>query len=164
MPLEDNEIRLTHLDAKGQASMVDVSDKPNTVRQAIACGTICIGQKAWDLLNENPKGDVLATARIAGIQGAKKTSGLIPLCHPLPLSKAAVDFELDEKTCSITAKCLVKTTGPTGVEMEALSGAGIALLTIYDMCKAAGKEMVISDLHLLSKSGGKSGDFTWKES
>ena len=109
------------------------------------------------------KGDVLGVARIAGIMGVKKTSELIPLCHPLMINKVNIDFEIDRKNCLIYAYCTVKCNGKTGVEMEALTGVNICLLTIYDMCKAVSKDMEIKNVHLVSKSGGKSGDFVWKE-
>ena len=109
------------------------------------------------------KGDVLGVARVAGIMGVKRTSELIPMCHPLPIQKCSVDYELDETNGIIRAFCTVKTEGKTGVEMEALTGVQVTLLTIYDMCKAVDKAMVITDVHLLSKAGGKSGDFVWKQ-
>ena len=153
--------KLTHINEKGEAIMVDVSGKAVTAREAKAEGTIVLGSEILHMLRDGsmPKGDVLAAARIAGIMACKKTSDLIPLCHPLPIAKASVDFEIQEETCSVKAVCTVKTEGKTGVEMEALTGVSMALLTIYDMCKAVSKEMVISDVHLVKKSGGKSGDF-----
>ena len=156
-------MELTHLDKNGNAIMVDVSEKEVTHRTAIACGKILVNQEILASIKENTnkKGDVLAVARIAGIMAAKRTSELIPLCHLLMLTKCTVDFTIDEEECYIEARCTVKTDGKTGVEMEALTGVQIALLTIYDMCKAIDKKMVIADVHLLSKSGGKSGEFTW---
>ena len=161
--------KLTHINENGEAVMVDVSGKAVTVREAQAQGTVFVGPAILDLLQRgeiakggvlsSPKGDVLAAARIAGIMACKKTSDLIPLCHPLPITKASVDFEILPDLQAIRAVCTVKTEGKTGVEMEALTGVSAALLTVYDMCKAVSKEMVISDVHLVRKSGGKSGDF-----
>ncbi len=156
-------MELTHLDKNGNAVMVDVSEKEVTHRTAIACGKILVSQEILASIKENTnkKGDVLAVARVAGIMAAKRTSELIPLCHLLMLTKCTVDFTINEEENYIEASCTVKTDGKTGVEMEALTGVQIALLTIYDMCKAIDKKMVITDVHLLSKSGGKSGEFTW---
>ena len=150
---------LTHFDAHGQAHMVDVSAKPNTLRVAVAEGRIRMAPETLALVREGRagKGDVLGVARIAAIQGAKRTSDLIPLCHPLPLSKVAVDFELDEAASAVRCQVTVQTLGPTGVEMEALTAVQVGLLTIYDMCKAAEKGMRITDVRLLEKLGGKSG-------
>ena len=195
---------LTHFDKAGNAVMVDVSNKPVTTRQAIATGKIYVCQEIFERIERRliAKGDVLGVARLAGIMATKRTSELIPLCHPLPLTKCEVDFALcranatlgtvkkqgrtsesafssedDQKSTSdneniftpkkrnsfyIEATCLVKTDGKTGVEMEALTGVQIALLTIYDMCKAIDKGMLITDVHLMSKSGGRSGDFRWE--
>jgi cyclic pyranopterin monophosphate synthase len=152
---------LTHFDSSGQAHMVNVGDKPNTHRVAVATGTISMLPATFDLVEagNHKKGDVLGIARIAGIQASKKTSELIPLCHPLALSHVSLQFELDRKTSSIRCQVQAETTGPTGVEMEALTAVQVALLTIYDMCKAVDRGMVISDVKLLEKSGGKSG--TW---
>jgi cyclic pyranopterin phosphate synthase len=152
----------THLNSHGEARMVDVSEKKDTVREAIAEGRITMSQECFQKIQEYKmqKGDVLGTARIAGIMGAKKTSELIPLCHILNLTKAEIDFEMEEDTCSIRALCTVRTVGKTGVEMEALTGVSTALLTIYDMCKAVDRSMEIGSVRLLRKSGGKSGDFT----
>jgi len=153
----------THLDKEGNAIMVDVSDKEITSRTAIACGKILVNEEIIASIkdNTNKKGDVLAVARVAGIMAAKKTSELIPLCHLLMLTKCTIDFEIKEAERAIIATCTVKTDGKTGVEMEALTGVQIALLTIYDMCKAIDKRMVFSDIHLVEKTGGKSGDFTF---
>ena len=153
--------KLTHINENGEAVMVDVSGKAVTVREAQAQGTIRVGAEILSLLQrgEIAKGDVLAAARIAGIMACKKTSDIIPLCHPLPITKASVDFEILPDQQAVRAVCTVKTEGKTGVEMEALTGVSAALLTVYDMCKAVSKEMVISDVHLVRKSGGKSGDF-----
>jgi len=152
---------LTHFDSSGQAHMVNVGDKPNTHRIAIATGSISMLPATFDLVEagNHKKGDVLGIARIAGIQASKKTSELIPLCHPLALSHVSLQFELDRKTSSIRCQVQAETTGPTGVEMEALTAVQVALLTIYDMCKAVDRGMVMGDVKLLEKSGGKSG--TW---
>ena len=151
--------KLTHIDGDGAAHMVDVSGKNDKVREAHAEGRIAMKLELLEAIKANSmkKGDVLATARIAGIMAAKKTSDLIPLCHPLALSKVAVDFTfLDD---GIKVSSMARLTGKTGVEMEALTACSVALLTIYDMSKAMQKDMVISDIRLLSKSGGKSGDW-----
>lgn len=156
----------THFDKAGSAIMVDVTDKPVTERIARACGKIYVTQEILGKVKEGTmsKGDVLGVARIAGIMAAKRTSELIPLCHMLPLTSCKIDFELHaEQECSIEVFCTVKTNAKTGVEMEALTGTQIALLTIYDMCKAISKSMVISDIHLIEKSGGKSGAFRFGE-
>lgn len=151
--------QLTHLDSRGAAHMVDISNKSVTTREAVAGARVSMQLKVLDLLEQASakKGDVLATARIAGIMAAKKTSELIPLCHPLALSKVAVEFELDHEqgVIFIQARCVVE--GKTGVEMEALTAASVAALTIYDMCKAVDPTMVIDDIKLLEKIGGKSG-------
>ncbi len=151
--------QLTHLDDAGNAAMVDISAKEATIREAVAEGYIAMSAEALLAVKQGAvkKGDVLATARIAGIMAAKKTSDLIPLCHPLALSKVAVDFAFEQDGIRVTA--LARLTGQTGVEMEAMTAASIALLTIYDMAKALDKLMVISNVRLLSKSGGKSGDW-----
>jgi cyclic pyranopterin phosphate synthase len=151
--------KLTHIDEQGAAHMVDVSDKAETARIAVAEASIDLGEKIMSALLDNriPKGDVLATARIAGIQAAKKCSELIPLCHPLPVTSVSIDIRTDEAETGLVICATCKTTGKTGVEMEALTAAGIAALTVYDMCKAIDKGMVISQLRLLEKSGGKSG-------
>lgn len=152
--------KLTHIDGDGAAHMVDVGGKADTVREARAQGTITMAPETLEAIKTNAmkKGDVLATARIAGIMAAKKTSDLIPLCHPLALSKVAVEFEFLDQ--AVRVKTMAKLTGKTGVEMEALTACSIALMTIYDMSKAMQKDMIISDIKLLSKSGGKSGDWT----
>lgn len=156
---QDN--KLTHLDAEGKANMVDVSDKQVTARSAVAMATISMKPETLDLILNNglEKGDVLAVARIAGIQAAKRCSDLIPLCHPLALTSIKVSFEpiTSDSTIKILASC--KLSGKTGVEMEALTAASISALTIYDMCKAVDKGMTISAIKLLEKSGGKSGDY-----
>jgi cyclic pyranopterin monophosphate synthase len=150
---------LTHLGADGAAHMVDVSAKADTAREAVAEGRITMCAEALDAVRAGniKKGDVLGTARIAGIMAAKKTSELIPLCHPLMLSKITIAFEFEDH--GIRAEARVRLNGPTGVEMEALTAVSVALLTLYDMAKAIDKSMVISDIRLLSKTGGKSGDW-----
>ena len=155
---------LNHFDSKGNAIMVDVTEKNVTQRQAIARGKIFVNKETYDriLQGNMAKGDVLSVARVAGIMATKKTSELIPMCHPLMLTKSQIDFEFNEEAKSITAISLVKLAGHTGVEMEALTGVNVALLTIYDMCKAIDKNMVISDIHLVEKTGGKSGKFTFE--
>jgi cyclic pyranopterin phosphate synthase len=156
--------KFTHFDQNGNAIMVDVSKKQETSRQAVAVGYIRVNQEIMTAIKDGTgkKGDVLNVARIAGIMATKKTSELIPMCHLLMITKSTIDFELSDEHVKVI--CTVKTTGKTGVEMEALTGVQIALLTIYDMCKAIDKAMVIEQVHLLSKNGGKSGDFIWKES
>lgn len=151
---------LTHLDETGAARMVDVAGKPITAREAVATGRITMSGEAAAAIRAGSvqKGDVLATARIAGIMAAKKTAELIPLCHPLPLTRVAVDLAPDETGVTVTATAA--TEGKTGVEMEALTAASVALLTLYDMAKALDKAMVIGDVRLLSKTGGKSGDWS----
>ena len=141
--------------------MVDVSAKPDTERIAVAVGSVAMRPETLRLIADNAfnKGDVLAVARIAGIQGAKQTSTLIPLCHPLPLSRIAVDFDLDEDMNAVNITAEAKTTGKTGVEMEALTAVSVAALTIYDMCKAVDRGMRIEGVRLTRKSGGQSGDF-----
>ena len=157
--------KLTHFDKGGQATMVDVTDKSPTRRTAIAKGRIRLSPDAMRAVLEGTagKGDVLGVARIAGIMGAKRTGELIPLCHPLGLDKCAIDFHAYEEACEIEATCTASLTGKTGVEMEALTGVSVALLTIYDMCKAIDKHMVMSEIHLVEKTGGKSGCFRYDE-
>ena len=152
--------RLTHLDDTGAARMVDVGAKPETAREATATGRITLSRQALALVRDATanKGDVLATARIAGIMAAKRTAELIPLCHPLPLTRVAIDLATDDTGVQVTATCA--TTGPTGVEMEALTAATVALLTVYDMVKAVDKTMTIQDVRVTAKSGGTSGDWT----
>lgn len=153
--------KLTHFDEKGQAIMVDVTGKRETARTAVAKGRIRVSADTMRAILEGTaaKGDVLGVARVAGIMAVKRTSDLIPMCHPLPIGKCAVDFRIDEERCEIEAVCTAKLTGQTGVEMEALTGVSVALLTIYDMCKAIDKRMEITGIHLAKKTGGKSGDF-----
>lgn len=157
---------LTHLDRQGNAIMVDVGHKENTERMARAIGTIQMNADAFSAIIENrvPKGDVFATARIAGIMATKKTSELIPLCHPLLLTSVSVSFESDADKNEIRCECVVRLCGKTGAEMEALTGVTTALLTVYDMCKALDKSMTIKDVCLLEKAGGKSGHYVKKES
>jgi cyclic pyranopterin phosphate synthase len=152
--------KLTHLNRSGEAHMVDVSAKADTARAAIAQSQVELTPAIVAAITDDnlPKGDLYATARIAGIQAAKKCSDLIPLCHPLPLSKITVDIELQDNCLMITALC--KTTGKTGVEMEALTAASVAALTVYDMCKGLDKGMIIRETKLLEKTGGKSGDWS----
>ena len=152
--------RLTHIDETGRARMVDVSDKPATAREAVAEGFVRMSAEtlALAISGEGRKGDVRAVAEIAGVMAAKQTSFLIPMCHPLALSKVEVRVEAVDGGLAVTAR--VKTTGPTGVEMEALTAVSVACLTLYDMLKAAQKDMVIEAVRLVSKTGGKSGDFT----
>ena len=153
--------QLTHFDAQGQAHMVDVADKAHTKRIGVAHGVIRMLPATFALVQSGTakKGDVLGIARIAGIQAAKKTSDLIPLCHPLALTRVAVEFALQEDAHSIACTATVETVGQTGVEMEALTAVQVALLTIYDMCKAVDRGMTINDVRLLEKHGGKSGSF-----
>lgn len=150
---------LTHFDEQGQAWMVDVGGKTETDRTAVAHGFIRVSREVYEAIRQGTakKGDVLGVARVAGIMGAKKTSELIPLCHILLLTGCSVEFVMHEEELAVEAVCTVKTHGKTGVEMEALTGVQVALLTIYDMCKAIDKGMVITDVCLLRKEGGKSG-------
>ena len=150
---------LTHLDDQGKAQMVDVSDKADSIRVAVAKSVVSLNQETFQLLLDDalPKGDVFATARIAGIQAAKKCSELIPLCHPLMLSSVKVEFEPNHENHQIVIHATCKLTGQTGVEMEALTAASVAALTIYDMCKAMDKGIVIGPTQLIEKQGGKSG-------
>lgn len=152
---------LTHTDPQGRASMVDVSDKDPSVREARASAFVRMQPATLALIRENglKKGDVLAVARVAGIQAAKKTADLIPLCHPLALSKVGVEFEFQDEPPGVWIESYCKMTGQTGVEMEALTAASVAALTIYDMCKATDMGMVVEDLCLLEKSGGRRGHF-----
>ncbi|MDP3412673.1 MAG: cyclic pyranopterin monophosphate synthase MoaC [Polaromonas sp.] len=153
---------LTHFDGQGQAHMVDVAAKPATHRVAVAQGRIVMNAATLAIILEGTakKGDVLGIARIAGIMAAKKTSELIPLCHPLALTHVALEFTSDVANASIRCLATVETVGPTGVEMEALTAVQVALLTIYDMCKAVDRSMTMTDIQLLEKRGGKSGSFT----
>jgi cyclic pyranopterin phosphate synthase len=156
---------LTHLDKQGRADMVDVGDKPETDRIAVAEGAVYVQPDTLRLIKEGnmKKGDVLTVARIAGIMGAKKTAELIPLCHPIAMTKIGVDVWLDEAANAVRIKATVRTFGKTGVEMEALTAVNIAALTIYDMAKAVDRTMRISDIRLLEKHGGIHGDFVAEE-
>ena len=152
---------LTHLSAQGGVRMVDVATKPDTPRTAVAAGRVLLGEEVFRLVEERRirKGDVLTVAQIAGIMGAKQTSKLIPLCHDVHVKGVEVELELNEEAFAIDVRAYVKTFGPTGVEMEALTAVSVAALTIYDMCKSAAKGLRITDLHLLAKTGGQSGDY-----
>ncbi len=154
--------KLTHFDESGQAHMVDVGQKAHTHRIATATGSIQMQKNTFDMVvaGTHKKGDVIGIARIAAIQATKKSPDLIPLCHPIALTRVAVEFVTDEKTSSVHCTVTTETVGQTGVEIEALTGVQIGLLTIYDMCKAIDRGMVIKEVKLLEKSGGKSG--TWK--
>jgi cyclic pyranopterin phosphate synthase len=151
--------KLSHINKKGEARMVDVSDKAVTARSAIAEGFVAMAPETLALLESAPKGDVLAVARIAGIMAAKRTHELIPLCHPLSLAKVAVDLQPSAAPPGVRVTAEVKTSGPTGVEMEALTAVSVACLTLYDMLKAADRAMSFEGIRLLEKSGGRSGDF-----
>ena len=153
---------LTHFDAQGQAHMVDVAAKPESLRQALATGSIHMRPETLALIRQGQarKGDVIGIARIAAIQAAKRTAELIPLCHPLPLTRVAVAFTLDVPASAVHISVQAETVGRTGVEMEALTAVQVGLLTIYDMCKAADRGMVIGGVRLLEKRGGKSGHWT----
>jgi cyclic pyranopterin phosphate synthase len=153
--------KLTHLDKQGRAKMVDVTDKPSSMREAVARGYVHMKPETLKLIQDKKvsKGDVLCVSRIAGITAAKKTSELIPLCHQLNITSINIDFSLDTEKNKIDIESRVKISGQTGVEMEALTAVSVAALTIYDMCKAVDKEMVISDIMLMEKSGGRSGVF-----
>lgn len=157
---------LTHIDANGNAVMVDVSGKTPTHRTAVAAGRISMSEACFAAVRDGTakKGDVLAVAQVAGILAAKRTADLIPLCHVLNLTKSAVVFRLLPESSQVEAVCTVSCEGTTGVEMEALTGVSVALLTIYDMCKAIDKRMVIESVHLVEKHGGKSGDFRFDDS
>ena len=152
--------RLTHLDEQGRASMVDVGDKAVTSREAVARGHVSIQPETARLIREGllKKGDVLTVAQVAGIMGSKKTSELIPLCHPLPIDKVDVDLELDEERSRINIVATARTTARTGVEMEAMTAVSVAALTLYDMCKAVDRGIRIEGIRLVRKSGGRSGD------
>ncbi|KAA0216544.1 MAG: cyclic pyranopterin monophosphate synthase MoaC [Lautropia sp.] len=152
---------LTHFDAAGNARMVDVADKTVTHRVAVARGTIRMLPATLALVREGTakKGDVIGVARIAAIQGAKRTADLVPLCHPLPITRVAVDFDVDEAASAVHCTATVECDGKTGVEMEALTAVQIGLLTVYDMCKAVDRGMVIGNVRLLEKHGGKSGSY-----
>ena len=152
---------LSHVDAHGKAHMVDVGDKPDTVREARARGAVVMQSSTLELIQRNAvqKGDVLAVAKIAGIMAAKRTSELIPLCHPLPLASIDLTFHFNAKEARIDIESMARVTGKTGVEMEALTAVAAAALTVYDMCKAVDREMRITDIRLIEKRGGRSGVF-----
>lgn len=158
-------MKLSHINEKGDARMVSIDEKAETKRVAIAKGKIYMSKTLLELIADDkvPKGDVLSVGRIAGIMGAKSTSALIPMCHPLLIEGSSVDFVMEKEKGYIEGTCQVKVSGKTGVEMEALTGVTIALLAIYDMCKAVDKSMVIDDVRLLKKTGGKSGTYEREE-
>ena len=155
----------THFNENGRARMVDVTDKSETQRTAIAAGRVLVNRETFELIKTGgmKKGDVLTTAQIGGIMGAKRTSDIIPMCHPIFISGIDIDFEMDEEACAVNITATARCTGVTGVEMEALTAVSVAALTVYDMCKAVQKDMVISDIRLLKKTGGKSGTFIREE-
>jgi len=157
-------VTLSHVDREGRARMVDVGGKPATLRQAVAEGTIVMTPEAYEVVlrNAGPKGDVLSTAELAGTMGAKRAADLIPLCHPLPLEHVEVRALLEESLPGVRVRATARTTGKTGVEMEALTGVAVALLTVYDMVKSIGHDLSIGNIQLIEKSGGRSG--TWKRS
>lgn len=154
----------THFNSNGEAIMVDVSHKEVTHREAVASGKIKVNDNIIEQIKKgtNKKGDVLAIARVSGIMASKKTAELIPLCHPISITKVTIDFDIDEENSEIYTKATVATDSKTGVEMEALTAVNVSLLTIYDMCKAVDKHMVISDIRLEHKIGGKSGEFNFE--
>lgn len=156
---------LNHFDEKGKARMVDVSHKSDTLREAIAKGMIRMQASTLNIIREGKmeKGDVLGVARVAAVMASKKTSDVIPMCHPLFITGCDIEFTLDDKENAVIIEAKVRTTGKTGVEMEALTAVSIATLTIYDMCKAVDKGMIIEGIHLVKKSGGKSGEWCFKE-
>ena len=153
----------THFNEDGRATMVDVGGKNVTERVAVAVGRILVNEECYNMIKTggHKKGDVLGTAQIAGIMAAKKTPDIIPMCHPIMITGANIRFNLNDEDLAVEIEATVKCSGVTGVEMEALTAASAAALTIYDMCKAVQKDMVIDQIHLVSKSGGKSGDFVW---
>ncbi|MBT8401785.1 MAG: cyclic pyranopterin monophosphate synthase MoaC [Rhodothermia bacterium] len=156
---------LSHVDPKGGVHMVDVSEKPSSIRTAVATGSVRVGSEAFRLVQEGEvrKGDVLGISQVAGIMGAKQTSKLIPLCHDVSLKGIDVEFNLNEPESSIEIRAYAKSVGPTGVEMEALTAVSIAALTVYDMLKSVSKDIEISGIHLLAKTGGQSGDYLKSE-
>ena len=158
--------KLTHINEEGYAKMVDVSEKEESIREAIAKGAIYMKRETIRAIIDGKikKGDVLSVAQVGGIMGAKSTSDIIPMCHNINIYGADLDFKVDGDNCKIDITATVRTVGATGVEMEALTAVSIAALTIYDMCKAIDKEMIISDIHLVKKTGGKSGDFQFNRS
>ena len=154
-------MELTHFDESGNARMVDITQKDETERKALAAGKIKVSKEVFDAVSQGSaaKGDVLTVATTAGIAGAKKTWEMIPMCHIVPLTGCAIEWELDKNNLEIRCRCTVRCTGKTGVEMEALTGVSTALLTVYDMCKALDRDMEIDEIRLIEKSGGKSGHF-----
>lgn len=152
---------LSHVDERGRARMVDISPKATSARTAVAAGRVILGEEAFLRVQENriAKGDVLTVAQIAGVMGAKQTSRLLPLCHDVLLQNVELSFELDDATSAVEVRAIAKTEGPTGVEMEALTAVSVAALTIYDMCKSVSKEIAVTDVRLLAKTGGQSGDY-----
>ncbi|HPL62714.1 MAG TPA: cyclic pyranopterin monophosphate synthase MoaC [Syntrophales bacterium] len=158
-------MKLTHLDRKGKARMVDITGKASTVREALAVGTVRVNPDVIRMIEESrlPKGDVFATARIAGIMAAKKTAGIIPLCHPLALTDVDVELKSDIGRGEILIRATARTVGRTGVEMEAMTAVSVAALTVYDMCKSADRGIVLTEIKLVKKKGGKSGTFVRKE-
>ena len=151
----------THFGQDGRAKMVDVGEKPVNVRTAVAAGRVLVNRETFEKIRNGgmKKGDVLSVAQVAGIMGAKRTPDIIPMCHPIPIGGIDMDLSLDEERCSVEIRAEVRCDGKTGVEMEALTAVSVAALTVYDMCKAVQKDMVISDVRLLSKTGGVHGDF-----
>jgi len=156
---------LTHFNKEGHAKMVDVSDKQSTNRSAVATGTVFVSKETFEHITkgESKKGDVLAVAQVAGIMATKRTSELIPMCHPINITGVDISFTLDDKNKAITITATVRSKGETGVEMEALTAVSITALTIYDMCKAVQKDIKIGNIHLIKKTGGKSGDYMKSE-
>lgn len=152
---------LSHVDDQGHARMVDISHKASTPRTAVAAGRVLVGEEALRLIRENEirKGDVLTVSNVAGVLGAKQTSRLLPLCHDVVLQNVEIEFELDDEAGAVEVRAIVKTEGPTGVEMEALTAVSVAALTVYDMCKSVTKDISITDVRLLAKTGGRSGDY-----
>lgn len=155
----------SHFNEDGRAKMVDVGEKNITVRTAVAAGRVLVNKETFDLIKTGglKKGDVLGTAQIAGIMGAKRTPDVIPMCHPILINGVNITFSMNEQELAVEIQGEVKCSGVTGVEMEALTAVSVAALTIYDMCKAVQKDMVIDQIHLVKKTGGKSGDFVWEE-
>jgi cyclic pyranopterin phosphate synthase len=155
----------THFDSRGNARMVNVGEKPETRREAVAAGRVLLNKKTFDLIRTGgvKKGDVLTVAQVAGIMGAKRTPDLIPMCHPIQLTGVDLELTLDEEMLAVNIVATTTCNGTTGVEMEALTAVSAAALTVYDMCKAVQRDMVIDDIRLLKKSGGQSGDYIWEE-
>ena len=162
--IKRGEMKLTHLDKEGRAKMVDITEKPLTQREAVAKGSVHMKPETLELIKDRriPKGDIFCVARVAGTMAAKRTSELIPMCHPLNITSVNIEFSLDSKNSKVDIEASVKTLGQTGVEMDALTAVSVAALTIYDMCKTVDKEMVISDIMLIEKRGGRGGEFRRK--